>query len=69
MRVVEVVLHFNGLRGPVPDVFAQLPMLERLDLGASNLTGTVPGSIGSLMLIIPGPSRESGYSWSKTARR
>ena len=45
LALVEFVLSRSNLTGPVPDVFAGLVHLEKLDLSANRITGGVPESL------------------------
>ncbi|CAN0291991.1 unnamed protein product, partial [Ectocarpus sp. 8 AP-2014] len=47
-RVVQLALHRNNLRGPIPVELGRLAVLEHLSLGRNELTGPIPSELGHL---------------------
>jgi len=47
-RVTELILHDNGLRGPIPQELGYLPHLERLELHGNALAGPIPSVLAVL---------------------
>ncbi|MGA8223521.1 MAG: hypothetical protein WB780_17870 [Candidatus Acidiferrales bacterium] len=48
LRVVEVDLYENNLKGAIPDAIGQLRKLDSLNLGMNQLTGAIPAALGQL---------------------
>ena len=51
-RVTDLVLDFNGLRGPLPPELGDLDRLQSLVLSRNELAGTVPPELGHLPILV-----------------
>ena len=52
LRVVELMLSDNSLRGPIPRDIVYLQKLERLDLSDNGVSGALPASVGDLRNLV-----------------